>query len=42
MLSFVGDIRFQESNILKLPNKVSLENCLLKNEYFNKDLPASF
>ena len=42
LLPFVGDIRFQEPNILKLPDKISLENLLLKNEYFNKVLPASF
>ena len=37
----VGDKQFLESNIIKLPD-VSLENCLLKNEYFNKVLHPTF
>ena len=35
-------ISFKNSNILKLPDKVSLENCILSCKYFNQSLPKSF
>ena len=33
---------FKDINILKLPDKVSLENCVLICKYFNKFLPKTF
>ena len=33
---------FKESNILKFPNKVALENCFFINKYFNNFLPTIF
>ena len=33
---------FKNLNILKLPDKVSLENCILICKYFNQFLPKSF
>ena len=33
---------FRELNILKLLDKIALENCLFMNKYFNKCLPAIF
>ena len=33
---------FREFNILKLPDKIALENCLFINKYFNKCLPTLF
>ena len=33
---------FKNLNILKLPDKVSLENCILICKYFNQSLPKSF
>ena len=32
----------RESNILKLPDKIALENCLLVDKCFNKFLPIIF
>ena len=32
---------FKNLNILKLPDKVSLENCILICKYFNQSLPES-
>ena len=33
---------FRDFNILKLPDKIALENCLFINKYFNKCLPTIF
>ena len=33
---------FRELNILKLSDKITLENCLFMNKYFNKCLPTIF
>ena len=33
---------FKRLNILKLPDKVSLENCILICKYFNQSLPKGF
>ena len=33
---------FRDLNILKLPDKIALENCLFINKYFNKCLPTIF
>ena len=33
---------FRDLSILKLPNKIALENCLFANKYFNKCLPTIF
>ena len=33
---------FRDLNILKLPDKIALENCLFINKYFNKFLPTIF
>ena len=33
---------FRDLNILKLPEKITLENCLFKNKYFNKCLSTVF
>ena len=33
---------FRESNILKFPDQIALENCLFKNKHFNKFLPTIF
>ena len=33
---------FGDLNILKLPDKIALENCLFINKYFSKCLPAIF
>ena len=33
---------FRDFNILKLPDKIALENCLFINKYFNKCLPTNF
>ena len=33
---------FRELNILKLPDKITLENCFFINKYFNKCLPIIF
>ena len=33
---------FRDLNILKLSDKIALENCLFINKYFNKCLPTIF
>ena len=33
---------FRELNILELPDKIAIENCLFMNKYFNKCLPLIF
>ena len=33
---------FRDLNILKLPDKIALENCLFINKYFSKCLPTIF
>ena len=33
---------FRDLNILKLPDKIAVENCLFINKYFNKCLPRIF
>ena len=35
-------ISFRDLNILKLPDKIALENCLFINKYFNKCLHTIF
>ena len=32
---------FRDSNTLKLPDEIALENCLFVNKYFNKFLPLT-
>ena len=33
---------FKDSNILKFPHKIDLENCTFVRNYFNQTLPAPF
>ena len=33
---------FKDSNILKFPNKIGLENCIFIKNYFNQTLPTPF
>ena len=33
---------FKESNILKFPDKIALENCIFIKKYFNQTLPTPF
>ena len=33
---------FKDSNILKFPEKITLENCIFIKKYFNQNLPKPF
>ena len=33
---------FKDSNILKFPHKIALENCIFVKNYFNQILPTPF
>ena len=33
---------FEDSNILKFPDKIALENCIFIKKYFNQTLPTPF
>ena len=33
---------FIDSNIIKFPDKIKIENCLLINKYFHNKLPSTF
>ena len=36
------DPLFKDSNILKFPDKIALENCIFIKKYFNQTLPTPF
>ena len=36
------DPLFEDSNILKFPDKIALENCIFIKKYFNQTLPTPF